>query len=295
MSAITDAMQQERVVTVIELLVVIAIISILAGLLLPVLVKAKTKGQGIQCLNNHRQLMLAWRMYNEDNTDKLLYASYDARDPKKDPYVWVLGLIDFDPANSSNWDVDRDIIKSPLWSYCGKSTGIWKCPADRSTIKPSSGPLRGRNVPRVRSMSMNFWVGGFGGYGGLSDDAGLTEGGDLWRVYLKANQMTDPGPARTFVLLDMREDSIDIGNFATDMRGWPSQPDQTGFYDLPASYHNRAGGLSFADGHSEIKRWLDDHTMPPLVKGGLIPDIHPSPNNKDIIWLQERCTRKIRP
>jgi prepilin-type N-terminal cleavage/methylation domain-containing protein len=297
MSAITDAMQQERAFTLIELLVVIAIISILAALLLPGLGKAKTKGQGIQCLNNHRQLMLAWRMYNEDNNDNLLYASSSlyAGETSKDPYVWVLGLIDFDPGNSSNWDVNRDIKNSPLWPYCGKSTAIWKCPADRSTIKPSFGPLEGRIVPRVRSMSMNLWVGGFGGYGGLSDDAGLMQGGQLWRVYLNANQMIDPGPTRTFVLLDMREDSIDIGNFATDMRGWPDQPAQTGFYDLPASYHNRAGGLSFADGHSEIKRWLDDRTMPSLVKGGLIPDNISSPNNKDIIWLQERCTRKIKP
>ncbi len=283
MSAITDAMQRQRAFTLIELLVVIAIIGILAGLLLPGLAKAKTKGQGIQCMNNHRQLMLAWRMYNEDNADNLLYASSSpyAGDTSKDPYVWVLGLIDFDPGNSSNWDVDRDIRKSPLWPYCGKSTAIWKCPADRSTIKPSFGPLEGRIVPRVRSMSMNLWVGGFGGYGALSDDTGLTQGGQLWRVYLNANEMIDPGPPRTFVLLDMR--------------GWPDQPAQTGFYDLPASYHNRAGGLSFADGHSEIKRWLDDRTMPSLVKGGLIPDILPSPNNKDIIWLQGRCTRKIKP
>jgi len=297
MSAIMDVMRQERGFTLIELLVVIAIISILAGLLLPGLGKAKAKAQGIQCLNNHRQLMLAWRMYNEDNADKLLYASSSPYfgDTSADPYVWVLGLLDFDRGNSSNWDVDRDIKKSPLWPYCGKSTAIWKCPADRSSIKPWFGPLKDRTVPRVRSMSMNLWVGGFGGYGSLSDDAGLTEGGDLWRVYLKANQMTDPGPARTFVLLDMREDSIDIGNFATDMRGWPDQPTQTGFYDLPASYHNRAGGLSFADGHSEIKRWLDDRTMPLLIKGDLIPDILPSPNNQDIYWLQERCTRKLEP
>jgi prepilin-type N-terminal cleavage/methylation domain-containing protein len=291
-------MRQNRAFTLIELLVVIAIISILAGLLLPGLGKAKTKGQGIQCLNNHRQLMLAWRMYSDDHADKLLYASSSPflGDTSKDPYVWVLGLIDFDPLNSSNWDVDRDIKNSPLWPYCGNSTGIWKCPADRSTIKPLFGPFRGKSVPRVRSMSMNLWVGGFGAYdGGLSDGDSLAEGGDLWRVYLNANEMIDPGPSRTFVLLDMREDSIDIGNFATDMRGWPDEPTLTGFYDLPASYHNRAGGLSFADGHSEIKRWLDDRTMPALVKGGLIPDVLASPNNKDILWLQERCTRKINP
>ncbi len=147
--------------------------------------------------------MLAWHMYNEDNADKLLYASSSPYfgDASKDPFVWVLGEIDFDPANSSNWDVNRDIKKSPLWTYCGKSTGIWKCPADHSTIKPSSGPFKGRNVPRVRSMSMNLWVGGFGGYDGwLSDGDGLTPGGDLWRVYLNANQMIDPGPTRTFIL-----------------------------------------------------------------------------------------------
>ena len=104
--------------------------------------------------------------------------------------------------------------------------------------------------------------------------------------------MIDPGPSRTFLLLDLREDSIDIGNFATDMRGWPNDAESTSFYDLPASYHNGAGGLSFADGHSEIKPWLDARTKPPLVKGGLIADRGPSPNNPDIRWLQERCTRR---
>ena len=284
--------------TLVELLVVIAIIAILAGLLLPSVAKSKTKAQGILCLNNHRQLMLAWRMYNDDNNDQLLYASPSPYygDTSKDPYTWVLGFMDFDPGNPSNWDVNQDIKKSPLWPYGGKTAGIWKCPADRSAVTPTSGPFNGRAMPRVRSMSMNLWVGGFGGVdGGLSDGDDVTTGGNLWKIYLKAGDMIDPGPARTFVLLDMREDSIDIGNFATDMRGWPDQPDQAGFYDFPASYHNRAGGLSFADGHSETKRWLDDRTTPPLVTGGLIPDVISSPNNKDVIWLQERCTRKIKP
>jgi prepilin-type processing-associated H-X9-DG protein len=103
--------------------------------------------------------------------------------------------------------------------------------------------------------------------------------------------MVDPGPAKTFVFLDMREDSIDIGNFAPDMRGWPDQPELTGFYDYPASYHGQAGGFSFADGHAEIHRWRDPRTMPPLQKDGLIPDVLASPNNRDVIWLQEHSTR----
>jgi len=108
------------------------------------------------------------------------------------------------------------------------------------------------------------------------------------------SDLIDPGPARTWLLLDMREDSIDVGNFATDMRGWPDQPGALRFYDLPGMYHNRACGFSFADGHSEIKWWRDGRTMPPLLDTGLINDAFVSPYNNDIVWLQERSTRKKR-
>jgi prepilin-type processing-associated H-X9-DG protein len=188
--------------------------------------------------------------------------------------------MDFNGGNRSNWDPSVDIKKSPLWVYCGNSTGIWKCPADRSAVKIGS-----ELKPRVRSMSMNFWFGGFGG-----DDGGLSGGG--WRLYFKWSHMVDPGPTRTWLLLDMREDSIDIGNFAPDMRGWPDQFAQTGFYDLPGMYHGKACGFSFADGHAEIKRWRDPRTTPPLVLGGLINDQLASPRNQDVVWLQERSTRK---
>lgn len=141
---------------------------------------------------------------------------------------------------------------------------------------------------------MNVWVGGFRGMDmGLS---GSTDpwayGGSTWKIYLKMGDMLDPGPSKTFVFLDMREDSIDVGNFAPDMTGWPDAPDQIGFYDLPGSYHHRAGGLSFADGHSEIHRWMDNRTMPPLVTDGGIQDDVRSPYNQDVLWLQERSTRR---
>jgi prepilin-type N-terminal cleavage/methylation domain-containing protein len=288
---------QEIGFTLIELLVVIAIIAILAGMLLPSLGRAKQKGQGILCMNNHHQLTLAWLTYSFDNSDRFLVSANDT--VPGDP-AWMNGSLDFDPANTSNWDVTKDIQKSLLWPYCGKAAGIFKCPADLSYVIPSSGPFAKRRTPRVRSMSMSVWFGGFGGELNWAGNApGLNS--PPWRLYHKLTDVFDPGPTMTSLFWDQREDSINTGNFGIDMLGWPNVPRLTQWNaDLPAAYHGRAGGLSFADGHSEIKKWTDPRSVPPIIKGQTFNlnggnAIIPQPNNQDIIWLQTRATRKIQP
>jgi prepilin-type N-terminal cleavage/methylation domain-containing protein len=274
------AFPQSRGFTLIELLVVIAIIAILASMLLPALARSKTKAQGVQCLSNNRQLALAWRMYAEDADDKLPYCN--ASVPDSAPYAWVTGYLDFDGGNRANWDVENDLSKSLLWSYCGKSSGVFKCPGDRSAVK-----AQGRNMPRVRSMSMNSWVGGDG------DDPAHPEGpfgSPEWRVYTKSGDMSDPGPSRTFIFVDEREDSINDGRLILEMNSYPDKPGQAQLINYPASYHGGAGALSFGDGHAELKKWVDSRTTPSISLNAPLPQA--SPNNKDVAWLQERATRK---
>ena len=108
-------------------------------------------------------------------------------------------------------------------------------------------------------------------------------------MFLKRSDMSVHGASKVWVLIDERMDSINDGFFVIWMPGYPD-PKRTIMVDYPASYHNNAAGLSFADGHAEIKKWLDPRTVPPLKKNGNIPLNRPQPNNPDVIWLQQRTT-----
>lgn len=275
--------------TLIELLVVIAIIAILAAMLLPALRTAKQKGQGAQCLSNGRQLSYGWAMYAHDSNDRIVYASDDGTGlppaPGANPlnaYAWTSQHLDYNPLNRANWDITADITKGPLWPYYGNA-GIYKCPADHSFIM-----VNGVAKPRVRTISMNFYLGGFAGQDLIT--------GGAYMLYFKMSEISggnSPGASKTFLFLDEREDVINWGNFATDMDGYyPSNPAAYEFeQDLPGMYHNHACGFSFCDGHSEIKKWLDPRTMPPLQLGIYIIQNYRTPRDVDVAWLQDHTTR----
>lgn len=268
--------------SLVELLVVIAVLAVLGALLLPALRRAQVKAQGLSCLNNTRQLLLAWQLYAGDNDDEL--------PPNEESGVgnWVSGRLDYNPGNPDN--VNLAYVLDPAYAKLApytRSAGVYKCPADKSTVV-----VDGQVLSRVRSLSMSQAVGTtvappvrpvVGVWLGGSQDVNQ----HLWRTYGRLSDITKPNPDALWVLMDEHPDSINDGAFAVEcgLTGAAAK-----LIDYPSSLHGGGCGVAFADGHSEMHQWQDVRTRVAVTYTQTLQHNVGSANNPDVAWIQQRTS-----
>jgi prepilin-type processing-associated H-X9-DG protein len=294
--------------TLVELLVVIAVTATLVALLLPSWAMSKDRGRGARCLSNLKQLTTAWAAYTSDNQGKLVPGGGEGESPSSptDPRAlpggiyaqWCPGRQDILSAGVGSYLSPIGTVTNNLgyeWIQVGliypyvKNVGLYLCPADVSSITSF-----GIDYPHVRSISMNAWIQSLPlndptpPWNNSSEDSNL-------RVYTKDSDFTVPGPANTWVFIDENPCSINDAWFIID----PTDKSITApqWIDCPANYHNGACGISFVDGHVQLKKWSDPAVLS-VTLNGIIPSPSPwvspvrpqSTNPNDILWLANRST-----
>jgi prepilin-type N-terminal cleavage/methylation domain-containing protein/prepilin-type processing-associated H-X9-DG protein len=290
--------------TLIELCVVIATVAVLTSILLPAFANTHPDSQAFQCLNNEKQITLAWQMYAADNSDLLppndypftigfFTSSPTNQDKMKN---WVVGTMT-DPFDGAAKNASRTLLDSHslLSPYLTIAT-VYHCPAD-TYVDPNNHSVHSR------SYSMNSAVGTIwnsskemtGGAnplgspvsGGWLPGSGFNAQQTAWLTYGKLSSFTRPGPANTFVIMDESPLSIDDPCLNVSARATPGN---TYLIDYPAGNHNGAAGIAFADGHVIIHKWLDSRTYTFSVGGGpsggaSSRQTHPTPDDPDCFYL----------
>jgi len=273
--------------TLIELLVVIAIIAILAALLLPALAGAKARAHSMMCMSNTKQLLLGWRMYADDNNEQLIN-NFGAN--------WVLTTVTDQTFanwvnNNMGWSADPMITNTTLIKngilapYLSGNLGVYRCPADRflSPAQVSAG-----FGARTRSLAMNAFVGPYGyRNAGKNYYSGLNNNYPAYRQWLKLDQVLRP--ANIFVTIDEHPDTLNDGLFSNN----PDWRSATRWTDAPASNHGGGACISFADGHSEIHKWLSAATKFPVIYVEMPERANTMPGwdaaaRRDFYWMVER-------